>query len=318
MKKLFVLMLAASLLLVGCSKSNSDDNPKSETKTTTTAKAETKDWSVGGIAISGTFADASVVKTGADQYRIYYGIQPEVPGNQLEVYSATSSDGITWQQETGTRHKMSTFPEVIKLDDGRYRMYFQNAAVIKSAISSDGLTFVDEAGTRIDKENSEGLVFDNVAAPTILKQDDGSFLMVYRGTINERYAADTPNSTTQLLMWATSQDGLTFEKKGIAVDSRNADLRGQLDGPSLVKWDDDKIHMFVTTYSGVWEFIRTGDKFNQGENVFTLGSSSGSNTQQSAPPPGDPSVIKIGDTWQMYYGTFSKEGENGISYATFK
>lgn len=54
---------------------------------------------------------------------------------------------------------MATFPDVIKLADGRFRMYFQNAGVIKSAISTDGLTWQDEAGTRIDKtENGFNLI----------------------------------------------------------------------------------------------------------------------------------------------------------------
>ena len=62
-------------------------------------------------------------------------------------------------------------------------MYFQSAGVIKSAISEDGLSFVDEAGTRIDKTNSVDLTFDNVAAPTIMQDEDDRFVMVYRGLL---------------------------------------------------------------------------------------------------------------------------------------
>lgn len=108
-------------------------------------------------------------------------------------------------------------------------MYFQNAGVIKSAVSSDGLTWKDESGTRVDTSNSEGVVFKNVLAPTIMKIES-EYVMVYGGAIDEEYTAEkVPNKETHILMWATSQDGLTFEKKGIAVDSRNSVFKGWLD-----------------------------------------------------------------------------------------
>jgi len=88
---------------------------------------------------------------------MYYAIEPEVPGNKLEVYSATSSDGINWVPENGIRRTFTVFPDVIKLPDGTWRMYFQNAGVIKSATSSDGLLWKDESGIRIDLKNNEEL-----------------------------------------------------------------------------------------------------------------------------------------------------------------
>ncbi|MBI2627438.1 hypothetical protein HYW72_00750, partial [Candidatus Nomurabacteria bacterium] len=92
-------------------------------------------WQLGGIAIAGKYADAEIVELGSGNYRMYYSIEPEVPGNKLEVFSATSTDGINWKKEEGVRKEFATFPDVVKLPDGRFRMYFQNAGVIKSAIS---------------------------------------------------------------------------------------------------------------------------------------------------------------------------------------
>lgn len=311
-----VLVLAVGFVGYRVMQSKKDKEATTPVATTTTTTTETKKeatWQKGGVAVAGKFADADIVSVDDKTWRLYYAIQPEVQGNNFQVYSATSTDGKTWTQEAGTRKTMATFPEVIKLKDGRYRMYFQSAGVLKSAISSDGLTFKDESGTRIDKSNPDNLVFDNVAAPTTIQLDDGTFVMIYRGTINTRYAENTPNATTQLLQWATSTDGLTFTKKGIAVDSRNSTLNGQLDGPDIVKWDDGKYHVFVTSYTGVYEFTFDGTTFGT-PNLAYSGEAKQSGSGFMGAPPGDPTVAKIGGTWYMYYGASVTTG--GIDYAT--
>src|SRR3972149_8688477 len=94
---------------------------------------------------------------------MYYSVEPEVPGNNLEIYSSVSTDGINWTQEEGIRKTMATFPDVVKLPDGTWRMYFQNAGVIKSAVSSNGLSWTDEPGVRISK-NESGYDLENVGA----------------------------------------------------------------------------------------------------------------------------------------------------------
>lgn len=293
--------------------------PKADTSTTQTVspttEAKTQTWTKGDFAVKGTYADADIVQVDAKTWRMYYATQPEVKGNNFEVYSATSTDGKTWKQETGTRKTMATFPEVIKLKDGRYRMYYQSAGVLKSAISNDGLTFTDEAGTRIDKTNPDNLAFDNVAAPTVTQQDDGTFVLVYRGSINSRYANNTPNPSTQLLLWATSADGLSFTKKGIAIDSRNETLSGQLDGPDIVKWDDGKHHVFMTTYTGVYESTFDGTSFSEPKLAFA-GEAKKTNMGFQGAPPGDPTLAKIDGTWFMYYGNTGSE--SGIHYATLQ
>lgn len=315
---LVILMVVGLLGFIGYRVYESSSSATSDSSTNSTSATKSEDslaWQAGGVAIAGTYADADVVQVSDNQWRMYYAIQPEVQGHQFEVFSATSTDGKSWTQESGIRKTMATFPEVIKLSDGRYRMYFQQAGVIKSAISSDGLSFTDETGTRIDTANSEGLTFDNVAAPTIVQQDDGTFVLVYRGTINTRYAANTPNPTTQVLMWATSNDGLSFTKKGLAVDSRNDTLNGQLDGPDLVLWDDGEYRLLATSYTGVHEFSFDGDSF--GEPTLALAGEAKKTSQGfTGSPPGDPTTAKIDGTWYMFYG--GPREQNGIHYATYE
>ncbi len=282
------------------------------TKTTTSSNA----WEEVGPAFAGTYADASVVTLSDGSYRMYAATQPEVKGHNFEVYSAKSTDGVTWTKESGTRKTMATFPQVIKLSDGTFRMYFQGSGVIKSAKSTDSLTFTDEAGTRIDRTNDQSLTFDNVAAPAVLQLADKSYVMVYRGSLKEAYTAEkVPNQTMNLFMWATSTDGLNWTKKGIAVDSRtNTDLKGQADGPELVDFDGE-IRLYFTTYLGVYQSVFSNNSFSTPKFSWTLENKNaqpaGTSSAMASVPPGDPTLLKVGSTWYMYYGRHPE----GIYYA---
>ncbi|MDO8339819.1 MAG: hypothetical protein Q7T16_04135 [Candidatus Burarchaeum sp.] len=270
-------------------------------------------WQAGGIAIAGTYADADVVDLGNGNYRMYYSLEPEAAGFNGQVYSAVSSDGISWTQEAGTRKESATFPSVIKLPDGRYRMYFQNAGVIKSAISSDGLTWQDEPGTRMGTENGLGLNFRNVLAPTVINAGS-EYIMVYAGAIDERYSAEmVPNSETHVLLWATSQDGLTFEKKGMAADSRNSVFKGWLDGPEWVEWDGG-LRLYFWSYAGIYHITYQKGEFSEDAAFDFTTPSDNPMARFPENPPGDPTLAKIQGTWFMYYGQHTK----GIFYAVYQ
>lgn len=264
-------------------------------------------WEAEGSAIPGTYADAEVVNFG-DKYRLYYSEEPEVAGFTGKVYSAVSNDGITWTQEQGIRKERATFVSVIKLPNGKFRMYFQNAGEIKSALSSDGLSWQDEQETRIDTSNNLGLILENVAAPTVMKIGD-KYIMVYRGDIAGKYSNEVPNSNTQILLWADSDDGLIFSKKGIAIDSRNSVLQGLADGPEFVDYNGE-IRIYFWSYSGVYYSIFKNNEFSKEK--FDFSTNSDSNIKFYPNPPSDPTIIKIENRWFMYYGQHSK----GIYYAT--
>lgn len=268
-------------------------------------------WQEKGVVITGQYADAEVVDLGNGQYRMYFAVEPEVPGNNLEVFSSLSTDGINWTREEGIRKTFATFPDVIKLPDGTFRMYFQNAGVIKSAVSSDGLNWRDEAGIRIDK-SEEGFDLENVAAQSATILADGTYAMVYRGTINEPYQTSEkiPNKDTQIYFWAKSSDGLTFEKKGLAIDSRNDTLFGAADGAEWVKWED-QLRVYFWSYGGVYHVNYEDGVFSKPAFDFT----NKKETMVRFPPnpPTDPTLIKIGGKWFMYFGQHTK----GIYYATY-
>ncbi|MCL5410503.1 MAG: hypothetical protein M1324_01460 [Patescibacteria group bacterium] len=310
-----LLVIVASVIAILAFRKTKDESAEAPESTTAEQKTNqgtksTAAWKEGGTAVAGKFADADVVDIGDGKFRMYYSVEPEVPGNKLEVYSATSSDGKTWQKEEGTRKVMATFPDVMKLDDSRYRMYFQNAGVIKSATSTDGLNFTDEKDERVSKEET-GYNLENVGAQTTTKLDDGTYLMVYRGMIKEPYKTTekVPNNNTQIFFYATSSDGLNFVKKGLAIDSRNEILFGLVDGAEFTKWDNGELRLYFWSYKGVYHSVYKNGKFS--EPVFDFTNSTDTNVKFAPNPPGDPTLAKINGTWYMYYG----QHEKGIYYA---
>ncbi len=267
-------------------------------------------WKERGIAVSGKFADADVVDLGEGKFRMYYSVEPEVRGNKLEMYSALSTDGINWVKEAGTRKEFGAFPDVVKLPNGKFRLYFQNMAIIKSAISDDGLAWTDEPGVRVDK-NESGFVLDSVGAQSTIQLADGTYIMVYRGVENAPYGTEKlPNQTTSIYFYATSIDGVTFSKKGLAIDTRNDTLKGFADGADWVRWNNREWRVHFWTYRGIYHVTYQNGKFSQPEFDF----SKNSNLPFPPDPPGDPTLAKIKGNWFMYYGQHTK----GIYYATLE
>jgi hypothetical protein len=260
-------------------------------------------WSPMGPALEGNYADAEVVEI-EEGYRMYFGGEPEAAGGRLEVYSALSSDGIKWKIEPGVRMGSATFPDVVRLPDGRFRMYFQRGAVILSAVSEDGVSWQEEPGVRIDRGGHRGLDDRGVGASTTLRLGDGSYLMVYRVEKHQRFCESSPNPSTTFLFYAVSEDGLNFEKKGMVLDSRNDVFCDLLDGPELALWDDGKVHLFFWSHKGVYESVYEEGAFTEPKLVLPR--------TPGEQPPADPALIKIKGRWFMYYGQHQK----GIYYAT--
>ena len=305
-----ILIVLLGLVFLALQKGKVSQSPLNNYKQSSQKEKGNELWTEGGVAVAGAYADADVVDLGNGKFRMYYSAEPETQGFQGQVYSAVTSDGKNWSKEEGTRITSAIFPSVIKLPDGRFRMYFQDRPNIKSAISTDGLTWEREQGVRIDTTNTAGLALTGVLSPTVIKTGV-EYLMVYAGAINEPYGKEkVPNKETHPLLWATSKDGLTFEPKGIAVDSRNETFKGWMDGPELVAWDDGTIRLYFFGYFGFYQSIFENGIFSEPEFVFY-----GPNFDDKlfpSDPPGDPTLAKIGNNWYLFYGYHKK----GIYYAT--
>jgi hypothetical protein len=77
-------------------------------------------------------------------------------GQGIHSAISTSDAGTAFTPEAGVRSTTNVWgqPRVIKLPDGRIRLYYFAADGIRSGTSTDGLTFTDDAGIRIAKATS--------------------------------------------------------------------------------------------------------------------------------------------------------------------
>ncbi len=263
-------------------------------------------------------ADPDVVKLDNGQYRMYYGQSPEKPdsGNNHPILSAISTNGKTFSPEPGVRVANGVFPDVIHLQNGQWRMYYQTEQGIVSASSSDGLTWRKILGPVLISQTQTGLSLYQVGAPTIMQQKDGMFVMVYAGYINKKYNSQVPNQDTHLFLWATSKDSLVFTIKGIAIDSRNNTYQGWLDGPEWVSWNGSW-RLFYWGYAGIFYTKFNGSGFGTGQLVYKGQNASNNPMIKFQPhPPGDPTLMQIGKTWYLYYDTTLNNGKDVIYYAT--
>ena len=116
----------------------------------------------------------SVVATDTG-YRAYFSDLP-IPGTgpmAHAIYSATSSDGLTWQVEPDPRIGASDIsapsamaisaehPFVLREKDGSYTMYFARNQSIWTATSSDGLTWSNEQNSLVAGNDPDVLVHSN-------------------------------------------------------------------------------------------------------------------------------------------------------------
>lgn len=310
-KPLLVVSIFVVLALTGFFvwfglKSKTKEPSKEETETESNQILE--EWGEEKVVMAGKYADADVVEIEKGKWRLYYALEPEVSGFEGQIYSAVSSDGISWTQEAGERMRGATFPSVIKLKDGRFRMYYQGQSQkqgetgIMSALSNDGLTWEQEDGIRIKKGQEGEHDTSNVAAPTVIELTDDNYLMIYRGSAGEnkygKMDKDKPAAIDYLIS-AVSSDGLNFTSKSVAVDSRNEKMREQIDGAELAL-DEDKIKLYCNSYEGV--YLLELDKNGNAKSESTI-------IIKSTGPeyaPGDVAVARINNIWRMYFGLHTK------------
>lgn len=167
----------------------------------------------------------SVITLPGGGMRMYY---QGSEGIDVRIFSATSTDGLTWTRDPGVRLDVQGAqetevgaPAVIPLDGGLLRMYYsgmehgtvgasrlRQSFRIFSAISSDGLMWTRE-GLRLGFGNSGSPDQFGVQAPEVVPFPQGGFRMYYAGF----------DGDFDRVLSATSQDGLTWTREsGVRVD----------------------------------------------------------------------------------------------------
>ena len=143
--------------------------------------------------------------------------------NGSVIKRAPSDDGLTWHA-TGVALNGSADPNdtqfdlggqsVLKLNDGRYRMYYRSCPKrasdkeipkyqVFSAISSDGVTFAKEEGTRISNRTYDPSSPLKLAGHGSYIAVDGGFTGIFSGS---KVESTGPSD----LMFVSSTDGITW------------------------------------------------------------------------------------------------------------
>lgn len=236
-------------------------------------------------------------------YRMYYtGLGParRDPSALGYILSAFSEDAVTWQKDPGVRvdlfepyaNARALCPDVIPLEDGRFRMYFEGRSgvfteeqrfgappeptVILSAVSDDGLDWTVDDGVRFgDGEWSYG-------TPRVLYvEDNGSIgyrMYFHRYTFPMRRGLDVGNH----IISAFSSDGLMFEEEsGVRIRQETDRETYSVYAPEVVRLGDGSYRMY---YSGWCDTVRGG--------VFTATSLDGLAWKKSSEP-----CVDIGGPW---------------------
>lgn len=118
----------------------------------------------------------------------------------------------TWTKESGVRVNIggiydsvaAVSPEIIKLDNGKYKMYYggsdSSKSRILSAISTDGINWTKESGIRIDPGTAQAATY-----PSIIELPNGSFRI---------YFVENPNGGNNVyIRSAISTDGVNWSKE---------------------------------------------------------------------------------------------------------
>ena len=167
--------------------------------------------------------DPTMVGLSDGKMRMYYkganSMNPG-PGQSIhKIYSASSSDGLTFQKE-GLRIDSET-----NGDNGWASVYYVTASGMQhgigSAISSDGLNFVKESGIRVP----------NLVDPALARIGDKYIL--FAASIDERFA-----KVPKGIYYLESSDGFDFGKPMAVFQEDN------VYDPSVLKIDENTIRVF--------------------------------------------------------------------------
>lgn len=189
-----------------------------------------------GSGFESIVCDPTMVDLPDGKMRMYYkGANSMVPGpgNSIhKIYSAISSDGLTFQKEglridseTNGDNGWASVPDSIMLPDGRVRLFYVTAAEMEhgigSAISSDGLNFVKEKDLRVK----------NLVDPALVKL--GETYLLFGASIDERF-----NGLPKGIYYTVSSDGLNFGDPISILQEDN------VYDPSVLKIDDNTVMVF--------------------------------------------------------------------------
>lgn len=225
---------------------------------------------------------------------VYFLIQKDKATDSQETSSTKGSKTASaekWETDGNIVLANTTSSDTHKISDNLYRMYYMGQGGILYAESSDGVTFSKGLPTGVTEDSGKML-----SNPAVLEISEGKWLMIYeqqpqKGPGSSQKTPPGP-STQRNLYRATSTDGKTFTKVGLAIDSSEND-NYFASVPDLVLLPDNSIAIY---YVSGGEGIALSTSIDEGRTwnwrgiVFKDGV--------------DPDIIKTNtqeEKWLMYY-----------------
>jgi len=321
---LSIMMLGLILVISGCPYDDEEDDDEDVVCSGEPSECfnPLDGWSFEGKVIDEPYLfDVTVVKLDDGRYRLY-GNSSNNPGpGQRGFDSFISDDGLNFQKEEGYRLTGPGvfMPFVIKLPDGKYRLYFtdqevaigkEGARAIMSAISNDGLDFIIEEGDRLTYTEND-YEASGIRGAKILQLSKGSYRMYYHG-IDE--------SNHWRVLSAVSGDGLEWTREeGVRIDPSVLCPPATRIGNLAPLMTFECIHLYIATSiceenyvngkCGIFDFTSldgltfTPSEESIIENYFKAESYTG-DPSDPAVMPQDPAVIMTDNGLRMYFGVY--------------
>ena len=228
--------------------------------------------------------------------RMYYG-------GQGGILSAVSDDGLTFSKESGVRvpsgsqgglEMIVSDPTIVRLNDGRVRIYYKGATgpggprqsvhSVFSAISNDGLLFEKE-GIRINSEQTPDRGWASVPEAIVLPN----------GRVRLYYVSDGLDIKHGIVS-AISDDGLAF--------GREATIRTGFVDPAVVRLTNGNYMMLAAAFPSSLEWGRLTDA---APGIYSFTSQDGINFENrrlvlAGEGNIDPAIVEFEDgIYRVYY-----------------
>jgi len=198
----------------------------------------------------------------------------------------------TWTRSQGVVFANTTSTDTHKLANNLYRMYLMNQGQIYYTESTDGSTWGALQPTGIVGDANQ-----MISNPAVVKIADNNWLMIYEQSPGNNGqhgggGGKQPGPSNQRnLLSATSTDGKTFTKAGVAIDSSKSD--GYFASvPDLVLLPNDKIRMYYVTHGDAIGSAVSADNGKTWTEEAGLRLDNGD---------ADPDVLYNNGVWVMYY-----------------
>lgn len=188
-----------------------------------------------GVSAGLPVADVSGVQLSNGTIRAYVFAQ-----NQ-GIVIAESTDGKIFTKVGNAfgGDKGQGMPRVVKLSDGKFRMYNMSSGGISCSISSDGLNFTVEKADCISSSPYAG-ASNGITGAGIVKLANGT----YRAYFSDMVKAGTGPDPHQVYS-ATSTDGLTWSAdSGIRVGPGATSITRSAEHPAAVVHTDGSVTLF--------------------------------------------------------------------------